>query len=60
VRPELQPQPDTPEALEIRLPPCPGETYGVDFKAELPAGGVLYGRVLFVPKGWAPPVAPTA
>jgi hypothetical protein len=57
VRPELQPQPGTAEVLELRLPLCPGETYGVDFKADLPDGTFVYGRVLFVPKGWTPPAA---
>lgn len=60
VRPDLQPQPDNAQALEMRFPLCEADTYGVDFKADLPEGGVVYGRVLFVPKGWSPPAAPTA
>lgn len=58
-RPELQPQPGASEALQMTLPLCPGETYGVDFKAEVGGGETIYGRVLFVPKGWTPP-APAA
>lgn len=54
VRPDLQPMPNGVQAFELRLPPCPDETYGVDFKADAEGGQTLYGRVLFVPKGWAP------
>lgn len=58
-RPELQPQPGASETLQMTLPLCGGETYGVDFKAEVGGGETVYGRVLFVPKGWTPP-APAA
>lgn len=60
VRPELQPQPNTVETLEMQFPLCPatGGTYGLDFKANLDDGGTLFGRVLFVPVGYAPPAAP--
>lgn len=57
VRPDVQPLPNGVEAFELRLPPCPHETYGVDFKADAEGGVVLYGRALFVPKGWEPPAS---
>lgn len=59
MRPELQPQPNHVETIELRLPLCPASatTYGVDFKADLDAGKTVYGRVLFVPHGHVPPAA---
>lgn len=57
-RPALQPTPGGVETFEMRLPACAGETYGVDFKADVNGrNGALYGRVLFVPKGWTPAAA---
>lgn len=56
-RPQLQPDANGTEALELRFPLCAGETYGVEIKADV-ASGSLMGRVLFVPKGWTPPAPP--
>lgn len=53
-RPELQPQPGAAEVFELRFPSCAEATYGVDFKADVEGGKNVYGRVLFVPKGWKP------
>ena len=52
------PEPGMAAMTDIHLPGCPETLYGVEFGGKGPQGEDIYTRILFVERGWRPPVSP--
>lgn len=57
-RPEA-PDPGDVSMTDIRLPGCPDTIYGVDLTGQDAQGEDIYVRILFVERGWRPPILPS-